>query len=194
MSNLPDAPPPSDAEPQAGAEQAPRDAEPAAAANGAPVKGLEELLAEAQAKVEAQREAWLRAVAEAENVRKRAQQDIAQAHKFAVERMAESLLPVVDGLEATLAAESDSVETLRAGVELTLKQLRSVFARESLTEIAPAAGDKFDPHKHQAMVALESEAEPNTVLNLMQKGWALHERVLRPALVTVAKAKSEPEA
>jgi molecular chaperone GrpE len=151
-------------------------------------KSLDKLLAEAQARIEEQRDAHLRAVAEAENVRKRAQADVAAAHKFAVERIAESLLPVMDSLEAALGAAEAAPQALRDGVEITLKQLNSAFQKASLSEIVPAAGERFDPHKHQAMAAVESAAEPNTVVAVMLKGYRLHDRILRPALVTVAKA------
>jgi len=151
-------------------------------------KSLDKLLAEAQARIEEQRDAHLRAVAEAENVRKRAQADVAAAHKFAVERIAESLLPVMDSLEAALGAAEAAPQALRDGVEITLKQLKTAFQKASLSEIVPAAGERFDPHKHQAMAAVESAAEPNTVVAVMLKGYRLHDRILRPALVTVAKA------
>ncbi len=156
----------------------------------APAKNLEELLAEAEAKVEEQRDAWLRAMADAENARKRAQADIASAHKYGVERIAESLIPVMDSLQAALADQASDVASLRSGVELTLKQLQSSFEKASLAEINPAARDKFDPHFHQAMMAIEADADPNTVVAVMQKGYRLHDRVIRPALVTVAKARS----
>ena len=150
---------------------------------------LETLLAEAQQRVDAQREATLRALADAENARKRAQVEIASAHKFALEKFAQALLPVVDSLEAGLGAENASVDALKSGAELTLKQLRAALGRENVVEIAPAQGERFDPHWHQAMAAVEvANAEPNTVVAVMQKGWRLHDRVLRPALVTVAKA------
>jgi len=145
-------------------------------------KSLDQLLAEAQAKTEELRESWLRALADAENARKRAHAEVAQARKFGAERILEELLPVMDSLEA--AAQSKDV----SGVELTLRQLKAAFERASLAEIAPAQGERFDPHRHQAMAAVASEAEPNTVVAVMQKGYCLHERVLRPALVTVAKA------
>lgn len=158
---------------------------------GAPEQGksLDQLLAEAEVRIEEQREAWLRALAEAENARKRAQADIAQARKYAAERIVEDLLPVMDSLEAALAANGAVPDSLRSGVELTLRQLRAAFERGSVNEIAPAIGERFDPHRHQAMAAVESDAEPNTVVNLLQKGYSLHERVIRPARVTVAKAK-----
>lgn len=151
-------------------------------------KSLDKLLAEAQARVDEQKDAWMRAMAEAENARKRARADVEAAHKFAVERMAESLLPVMDSLEASLAAAEGAPQALRDGVEITLKQLKTAFQKASLAEIAPAAGQRFDPNMHQAMAAVESAAEPNTIVALMLKGYRLHDRVLRPALVTVAKA------
>ena len=165
----------------------PEDARPSDPA-AAEEKSLDKLLAEAQARIDEQRDAWLRAVAETENIRKRAQADVAAAHKFAIERIAESLLPVMDSLEAALAAAEPSPQSLRDGIEITLKQLKTVFQKANLTEIAPAAGERFDPHKHQAMAAVESAAEPNTVVAVMLKGYRLHDRILRPALVTVAKA------
>lgn len=151
-------------------------------------KTLDKLLAEAEARIAEQREAWLRAVAEADNVRKRARADVAAAHKFAVERFAESLLPVTDSLEAALAAAEGAPQALRDGIELTLRQLRAAFEKASITEIVAAPGERFDPHRHQAMAAVESAGEPNTVVEAMQKGYRIHDRVLRPALVTVAKA------
>jgi molecular chaperone GrpE len=145
-------------------------------------KSLEALLAEAQAKIEQQRDSMMRAVADAENARKRAQAEAANAQKYALERFAEGLLPVVDSLEAALKSADTS------GVELTLKQLRAALEKSSVREIDPKPGERFDPYRHQAMAAVASEAEPNTVVAVMQKGYALHDRVLRPALVSVAKA------
>lgn len=153
---------------------------------------LEKLLAEAQKRLEEQREAWLRAVADGENARKRAQVEIASAHKFAIERFAEGLVPVCDSLEATLAAAGEASEALRSGVELTLKQLRGALEKAGVAEINPAVGERFDPNFHQAMAAVESPAEPNSVVAVMVKGYRLHERILRPALVTVAKALEKP--
>ena len=132
--------------------------------------------------------AWLRAKAETENVRRRAQEDIAKAAKFAVERFAGELLAVKDSLEAALAAENPSTESLKAGSELTLKQLVAAFEKSGLKEINPA-GEKFDPNFHQAISMIESEQEPNTVVTVLQKGYLIAERVLRPALVIVAKPK-----
>ncbi len=152
-------------------------------------KTLDKLLAEAQARIDEQRDAWLRAVAETENIRKRAQADIAAAHKFGVERFAEGLLPVMDSLEAALGAAADSPQVLRDGLELTLRQLKAAFQKANLVEIAPAAGARFDPHQHQAMAAVEAEnATPNSIVAVVLKGYSLHDRIVRPALVTVAKA------
>lgn len=149
-------------------------------------KSLEELLAEAQAKIEQQRDAMMRAVAEAENVRKRVQAEAAASQKYALERFAEGLLPVVDSLEAALAAKDTS------GVELTLRQLQAALEKAHIRPVDPRPGDRFDPHRHQAMAAVPSDAEPNTVVAVMQKGFLLHDRVLRPALVTVAKPVEKP--
>jgi molecular chaperone GrpE len=145
-------------------------------------KPLEQQLAEAQAAIEQQRDAMMRALAEAENTRKRAKAEAAMAQKYALERFAESLLPVLDSLEAALHSGDTS------GIELTLKQLKAALGKSSIREIDPAPGERFDPYQHQAMAAVAADAEPNTVVSVMQKGYALHDRVLRPALVSVAKA------
>src|SRR6187549_279221 len=147
-----------------------------------PQKSLEELLAEAQAKIEQQRDTMMRAVADAENARKRAQTEAASARKYALEQFAEGLLPVMDSLEAALKTNDIS------GVQLTLKQLGAALDKSSIRPIDPKPGERFDPHRHQAMAAVEAQADPNTIVAVMQKGYALHDRVLRPALVTVAKA------
>lgn len=160
----------------------------AAAANTESAPSLEELLRQAELKAQEHHDAWLRAKAEADNIRKRAQVDIANAHKYATETFASDLLPVRDSLEATLAAENATLEALKSGVELTLKQLSTVFDKARLKEVNPA-GEKFDPHRHQAISMLPSDKDPNTVINVLQKGYLLHDRVIRPALVTVAKAK-----
>jgi molecular chaperone GrpE len=133
-------------------------------------------------------DAWLRAKAEGENIRRRAQEDIAKAHKFAVEKFAGELLAVKDSLEAALAVPEQTVESLKSGVELTLKQLIAAFERNALVEINPL-GEKFDPHRHQAIGMVDSEQEPNTVVTVLQKGYLIAERTLRPALVMVAKGK-----
>jgi molecular chaperone GrpE len=158
------------------------------AAQGEPASGPEERLRDAELKAAEHHDAWLRAKAEAENIRKRAQEDIAKAHKYGIERLASELLAVKDSLEAALAAENATFEALRSGVELTLRQLEAVFGRHAIREINPV-GQKFDPHSHQAISMLPSDKEPNTVINVLQKGYALNDRVIRPALVTVAKPK-----
>ncbi|MFZ2853691.1 MAG: nucleotide exchange factor GrpE [Rhodocyclaceae bacterium] len=150
---------------------------------------LEETLRLAELNAEEHHDAWLRAKAETENVRRRAQEDIAKASKFAVERFSGELLAVKDSLEAALASETASIESMRSGTELTLKQLVSAFEKSGLFEINPV-GEKFDPHRHQAIGMLESEQEPNTVITVLQKGYLLADRVLRPALVMVTKAKA----
>jgi molecular chaperone GrpE len=149
---------------------------------------VEALLRQAEEKAQEHHDAWLRAKAEADNIRKRGQIDLANAYKYAIESLAAELLPVRDSLEATLAADSAAIEVLRSGVELTLKQLNAVFDKASLKEINPV-GLKFDPHQHQAISMLPSEKDQNTVINVLQKGYSLHDRVIRPALVTVAKAR-----
>lgn len=150
---------------------------------------LEEMIRLAEQKAEEHHDAWLRAKAETENVRRRAQEDIAKASKFAVERFAGELLAVKDSLEAALATEAPSVENLRSGSELTLKQLSSAFEKSGLREVNPV-GEKFDPNFHQAISMVEAEQEANTVVSVLQKGYLLAERVLRPALVVVAKPKA----
>ena len=170
-------------------------AEPANASEG-PVAGQgsppspEEQLKQALDKAQEHHDAWLRAKAETENIRRRGQEDVTKAHKFAVESLASQLLPVKDSLEAALATDGATQEALRAGVDLTLKQLASVFEKAHLKEINPV-GEKFDPHRHQAISMLPSDREPNTVINVLQKGYLLHDRVVRPALVTVAQGKAD---
>lgn len=150
---------------------------------------LAEQLRAAELKAAEHHDAWLRAKAETENVRRRAQEDIIKAGKFAADKFAQSMLPVKDSLEAALATENATLETLREGVELTLKQLVSAFTGANITEVNPV-GEKFDPNKHQAISALEADGEPNTVISVLQKGYLLNERTMRPALVVVSKAKS----
>ncbi|PWB58609.1 MAG: nucleotide exchange factor GrpE [Nitrosomonadales bacterium] len=149
---------------------------------------MEELLKQAELTAQEHHDAWLRAKADAENIRKRAQTDVANAQKYAVESFSSELLAVKDSLEAALAVETATIESLKSGVELTLKQLVSAFEKSSITELNPA-GEKFDPHKHQAISMVDSDAEPNTVVTVLQKGYQLHDRILRPALVMVAKGR-----
>jgi len=153
------------------------------------VPSLEEIIRRAELKAEEHHDAWLRAKAETENVRRRAQEDIAKASKFAVERFAGELLAVKDSLEAALAADTPSVESMKAGAELTLKQLVTAFEKSGLKDINPV-GEKFDPHFHQAISMVDSDQEANSVVSVLQKGYLLSDRVLRPALVMVAKAKA----
>jgi len=149
---------------------------------------LEDLLKTAELKAEEHHDAWLRAKAETENIRRRAQDDVTKAHKFAAEKFAGELLAVKDSLEAALANEQQDAAALKSGVELTLKQLVAAFDKAVVKELNPL-GEKFDPHFHQAIAMVDAEQEANTVVTVLQKGYALHERILRPALVTVAKPK-----
>ncbi len=145
-------------------------------------------LVEIERKLSDMQDAWLRAKAETENVRRRAQEDVAKAHKFAVEGFSTELLAVRDSLEAALAVQNATIDTMRSGVEITLRQLSGVFDKFAVRPIDPV-GEKFDPHRHQAMNLVESDAAPNTVVTVFQKGYLLHDRVLRPALVTVSKPR-----
>ncbi len=146
-------------------------------------------LAELQAKNADLAEQFLRAKAEAENARRRAEDEIGKARKFALESFAESLLPVLDSLEAGLAVQEASVQQIREGSEATLKQLQSALARNKVLAIAPAVGEKFDPHQHQAISLVPADQDTNTVVSVLQKGYLIADRVLRPALVTVAAPK-----
>ena len=146
-------------------------------------------LKQAELAAQEHHDAWLRAKADSDNARKRSQTEISNAHKYAVENFGSELVPVKDSLEAALGAENASVESMRAGVELTLRQLTSVFEKFNLTEIDPL-GQKFDPHRHQAIGTVDSDAPPNTVVQVLQKGYLLHDRVVRPALVMVAKSEN----
>jgi molecular chaperone GrpE len=162
-----------------------QEANPAEAAPGA----AEAALAEAQGKIAELQESFLRAKAETENVRRRAQEDVSKAHKFAIETFAEHLLPVVDSLEAAVAHSSDDLQKVREGVELTLRQLSGALEKGRVVAINPAAGEKFDPHRHQAISMVPADQEANTVVSVLQKGFVIADRVLRPALVTVAQSK-----
>jgi molecular chaperone GrpE len=150
---------------------------------------IETLLKQAELAAQEHHDAWLRAKADADNIRKRAQTDITNAHKYAIENFSTELLAVKDSLEAALAINNVTVENLKSGVELTLKQLNSVFEKFRVTEISPL-DQKFDPHRHQAISTVESAVEPNTVVQVFQKGYLLNDRVIRPAMVAVAKAKT----
>ncbi|CAJ0681428.1 nucleotide exchange factor GrpE [Ralstonia mannitolilytica] len=152
------------------------------------VAELRRQLEAAEEKARQNYENWARATAEGENIRRRAQEDVAKAHKFAIEGFAEYLLPVMDSLQAALADTSGDAAKLREGVELTLKQLYAAFEKGRVTELNPV-GEKFDPHRHQAISMVPAEQEPNTVVTVLQRGYTLADRVLRPALVTVAAPK-----
>jgi molecular chaperone GrpE len=148
----------------------------------------ESALAETQAKLAELEENFLRAKAETENVRRRAAEDISKARKFAIEAFAEHLLPVVDSLEAALSDSSGDIAKLREGVELTLRQLTAAMEKGRVVALNPV-GEKFDPHQHQAISMVPADQEPNTVVSVLQKGYVIADRVLRPALVTVAQTK-----
>jgi len=154
---------------------------------------IEQQLADLQARHAEVSDAYLRAKAEGENIRRRADEEIAKARKFAVESFAESLLPVRDSLEAALATHAAKpetpVETVLEGVTATLRQLASALERNKVIEVNPAAGTKFDPNMHQAISMVPADQEANTVVGVLQKGYTISERVLRPALVTVAAPK-----
>jgi molecular chaperone GrpE len=158
------------------------------AAADAPASPEQAALAEAQAKIAELQESFLRAKAETENVRRRAQEDVAKAHKFAIESFAEHLLPVIDSLEAAVAHSSDDLQKVREGVELTLRQLTGALEKGRVVALNPV-GEKFDPHRHQAISMVPADQEPNTVVAVLQKGFVIADRVLRPALVTVAAPK-----
>lgn len=143
-------------------------------------------IAELEAALEEAKASVLYVKAEGENIRRRAMDDIDKARKFALEKFSNELLAVKDSLDAALLIEAADVKSYKDGVELTAKQLSSVFDKFNIAEINPA-GEKFDPNKHQAISMLENSGDPNTVINVLQKGYTLNDRVLRPALVMVAK-------
>lgn len=146
-------------------------------------------IAELEGRLAEMSDAYLRAKAEVENIRRRADEDVAKARKFAVEAFAEAMLPVMDSMEAAIATPNASVETVLEGVHATRRQLASALERNRVVEINPAAGTKFDPHQHQAISVVPADQEANTVVAVLQKGFLIADRVLRPALVTVAAAK-----
>ncbi len=155
------------------------------------VSGLEEKFANAEAKISELQDALLRANAEMENVRRRMQEDLMRARKFAIEGFAEALLPAKDSLEIALKIETPSIESLKEGVGMTLKQLNSAFEKNRVTEANPMPGEKFDPEKHQAISVVSVEQDTNTIINVLQKGYLIADRLLRPALVTVSQGKSD---
>jgi molecular chaperone GrpE len=174
-------------------DPSPEELEAAKFANEADAQGelaqMQAELAALQAKNTELADQYLRAQADVQNARRRADDDISKARKFAVESFAESLLPVTDSLEAGLAIQDVTPEQIREGAEATLRQLKSALERHKVIEIAPAAGTKFDPHQHQAISVVPTPGqEPNTIVGVLQKGYTIAERVLRPALVTVSSA------
>ena len=174
-------------------EMSPEELEAAAAANAYEALGE---LAQAQAQVATLTakntelaDSYLRAKAESENSRRRADEEVSKARKFALESFAESLLPVADSLEAGLNLPSATPEQIKEGAAATLKQLKAALERNRVMQIDPAAGTRFDPHQHQAISVVPSEQEANTVVTVLQKGYLIADRVLRPALVTVSAPK-----
>lgn len=163
--------------------------QPDTAAGAAPTVDPAQRLAELEARHAEVSDAFLRAKAETENVRRRADEEVARARKFGIESFAESLLPVKDSLEAAIAMPDASVEQVLQGVHATLRQLGAALERNKVMTIAPPAGTRFDPHQHQAISVVPADQEPNTVVAVLQKGYLIADRVLRPALVTVAAPK-----
>jgi molecular chaperone GrpE len=186
MSNNPEQNSQLSAEPERTAP-VPGDSPASAAETPEPAPHLPSLLKEAEDEAARLKDAWLRAKAETENIRKQAQNDLAKAHKYAIERFAQELLTVRDALELTLATPNATTEALKDGVELTLKNLKAAFDKERIVEINPV-GEKYDPHRHQAMTLIDSGEPPGSVVQVFQKGYLLNDRVLRPALVAVARA------
>jgi molecular chaperone GrpE len=162
-----------------------------AAANdaAAPEADLQSQITALQARNQELSDQFLRAQAEMQNTRRRAEEEMAKARKYAVESFADSLLPVCDSLEAGLAHPDVTIEQIRQGAEATLRQLKAALERNKVLEINPPAGTKFDPHQHQAISVVPAEQEPNTVVGVLQKGYSIADRVLRPALVTVTAPK-----
>jgi molecular chaperone GrpE len=155
----------------------------------APETTAEQQLSDLQTQLSALNDAFLRAKAETENIRRRAEEEMSKARKFAVESFAESLLPVMDSLQAAIAQPEVSTATVLEGVHATLRQLAAALERNKVQEIAPPAGTRFDPHQHQAISVVPADQEPNTVVAVLQRGYRIVDRVLRPALVTVAAPK-----
>ncbi len=150
---------------------------------------LEVKLANAEKQAAEMQDAFLRAKAEGENIRRRAQEDIAKAHKFAIENFAKSMVAVKDSLEMAMKTEVPSVDSIKEGVDVTLRQLTQVFEQNKIFEVMPEQGEKLDPMKHQAIQMVEADQEPNTVVSVLQKGYTLADRLLRPAVVVVAAPK-----
>lgn len=175
---------------QAPLDASPEEVEAAMAANVADeMARLQTELTELKTKNADLADQFLRAKADTENMRRRTEEEVAKARKFGIESFAESLLPVCDSLDAALAIQNASAEQLHEGSEATLRQLLQALERNKVVVVAPAAGEKFDPHQHQAISVVPAQQEANTVVTVLQKGYLIFDRVLRPALVTVAAAK-----
>ena len=154
-----------------------------------PLAAAQAEVAALQAKIADMQDQYVRGQAEVQNARRRADEEVSKARKFALESFADSLLPVMDSLEAGLAVQNATPEQIREGAEATLRQLVSALERNKVIAINPAAGAKFDPAQHQAISVVPAEQEANTVVTVLQKGYLIAERVLRPALVTVSAPK-----
>ena len=159
------------------------------ASHADPLAAAQAEVAALQAKIADMQDQYVRGQAEVQNARRRADEEVSKARKFALESFADSLLPVVDSLEAGLAVQNATPEQIREGAEATLRQLISALERNKVIAINPAAGAKFDPAQHQAISVVPAEQEPNTIVTVLQKGYLIAERVLRPALVTVSAPK-----
>lgn len=153
-------------------------------------ESLETRLANAEKLAAEMQDAFLRARAEGENIRRRAQEDIAKAHKFAVENFAQSMLAVKDSLEMAMKTDAPSIDSIKEGVDATLRQLKQVFEQNKISEIVPEQGEKLDPMKHQAIQMVEADQPSNTIVSVLQKGYTLADRLLRPAVVVVSSGKS----
>jgi molecular chaperone GrpE len=166
-------------------------ADPAAtpAGSSAPAGDWQAQVATLSARNSELQDQFLRSQAEMQNIRRRAEEEVSKARKYALESFADALLPVCDSLEAGLAHQDASIEQIREGAVATLRQLKAALERNKVLEINPAAGARFDPHQHQAISVVPADQEPNTVVTVLQKGYSISERVLRPALVTVSAAK-----
>ncbi|CAL1240138.1 nucleotide exchange factor GrpE [Candidatus Methylocalor cossyra] len=166
-----------------------------AAVEPTPLDSLAQELAETRRQAEENWDKFVRSQAELENIKRRSEKELQNAHKFALEKFARELLTVVDSLELGLQAADDQnpdLHKLREGMALTLKQLVSVLEKFQVRAIDPE-GEKFNPELHQAMAMQPTDsAEPNTVIKVFQKGYLLHERLLRPAMVVVAQATPQP--
>jgi molecular chaperone GrpE len=178
---------PTDSDPSLAAGQAAANDAAPPAPEGAP--DPHEQIAALQARNQELMDQFLRAQADMQNTRRRAEEDVAKARKYALESFAENMLPVVDSLEAGLAHQDATVQQIREGAEATLRQLKAALERNKMLEINPPAGTRFDPHQHQAISVVPAEQEANTVVSVLQKGFTIADRVLRPALVTVTAPK-----